>query len=972
MTGDSARRAVTRLGASDSAAAFAPQAIEAAADWTLACPLTLFDTAAMDSPATPLLPMPLLPMPDSVVWHIGPVAGGMPLLQSLTPFSITATTPLDLSSADALAVPQARALYLAATGHTLDGTGLKIGIMSDSFNVNGGEAAAIAGGYLPSASLIHILSEGPGGNDEGQAMAELIHSIAPGAEIYFYTAFNGETDFANGIAALASAGCNVIVDDVTYLDEAFYQRTGPVTLAAQQAVASGVDYFTSANNNGKNFYESTFNPMTYSLPGIGSVLTHNVSGGSPYEAMSLGSNARLTLSLQWSESYYASRYNLGVGIYSYNSGTATYSLVANLALGSIGGAGLEASGTLSNTAGTYYLAFYESASQLVSGQPITPGTFKLIMFNGSNAVINGVGSQTGSGTSIGHELASGVNAVAAVNVANTPVNGVSTPVVASYSAYGPGTILLAPDGTPLATPISAGAPAFAATDGSPTTVFNPFYGTSAAAPNAAAVSLLMLQADSRLVPTQITYLLSHSAIATASALNGGAGLVQADSAVQGALTAATTPIWTGQGGSILWSNPANWSNNALPGGSTVADITNGIGLFTGTYTVEFDLSLATLSGLLLDGGGSGALPVLQVDIGGTLDLSSLTLGWGSLNLLGSVVIGAASASPGAVVIGSGGTETVTAGGTASFVVAGSGGVLSVGAGGAANATHLLNGGTLVLATGATANNTSMDKGSAIGLPGLAYATGGTAVLNALTDVLTITQGGTISTLQLAGSYTGITFALASDNPAEAALGHPTGTLVKAQCFCAGTLIATPHGKVPVEALQAGDRVSLPGGGTAPVLWRGQQTVAGRFADPARFAPVCIRAGALAENVPSRDLHLSPGHALLIGGVLVQAGALVNGTSITQAATLPDRFCYYHLELPSHALVLAEDAQAESWLDGMEDMPFDNLAERAPNPHAPVAGMELPRVKSPRQLPPSLRRQLAMRAALLAAPLARSA
>ncbi|MCW3476725.1 S8/S53 family peptidase [Limobrevibacterium gyesilva] len=94
------------------------------------------------------------------------------------------------------------------------GAGVRIGILSDSFDVRGGYATDVASGALPAG--VTILQEGPAtGSDEGRAMAQLIHQIAPDAQIDFYTAFRGELDFANGIIALANAGCQIIVDDVT-------------------------------------------------------------------------------------------------------------------------------------------------------------------------------------------------------------------------------------------------------------------------------------------------------------------------------------------------------------------------------------------------------------------------------------------------------------------------------------------------------------------------------------------------------------------------------------------------------------------------------------------------------------------------------------------------------------------------------------------------------------------------------------
>ena len=116
------------------------------------------------------------------------------------------------------------------------------------------------------------------------------------------------------------------------------------------------------------------------------------------------------------------------------------------------------------------------------------------------------------------------------------------------------------------------------------------------------------------------------------------------------------------------------------------------------------------------------------------------------------------------------------------------------------------------------------------------------------------------------------------------------------------------------------------GEAKPVAWLGRQTVSRRFADPLRVMPIRIMAGALGDNVPLRDLRLSPDHALLVDGVLIQAGALVNGTSIIRESGGPERFTYYHVGLADHALILAEGAPAETFIDNVDRLAFDNWEE----------------------------------------------
>ena len=145
----------------------------------------------------------------------------------------------------------------------------------------------------------------------------------------------------------------------------------------------------------------------------------------------------------------------------------------------------------------------------------------------------------------------------------------------------------------------------------------------------------------------------------------------------------------------------------------------------------------------------------------------------------------------------------------------------------------------------------------------------------------------------------------------------------ALCFAPGTRISTPGGEVAVETLRRGDLVLVTDGRTRPVTWIGRQTISTRFGDPLRVLPIRIRAGALAENVPCRDLLLTSDHALLVDDVLVQAGALVNGVSIVRERNVPARFTYYHIELDDHSLLLAENTPAETFVDNVDRLAFDN-------------------------------------------------
>ncbi len=188
------------------------------------------------------------------------------------------------------------------------------------------------------------------------------------------------------------------------------------------------------------------------------------------------------------------------------------------------------------------------------------------------------------------------------------------------------------------------------------------------------------------------------------------------------------------------------------------------------------------------------------------------------------------------------------------------------------------------------------------------------------------------------------------------------------CFYPGTLIATPDGPRAVETLAIGDRVLTHEGAAAPVRWMGRQTVSTRFGDPMRVLPIRIMAGALGEGLPLRDLLVSPDHAVLVGGVLVQAGALVNDATILRQRAVPERFTYHHVELATHALILAEGVPAETFVDNVDRGAFDNWAEHeALYGHLPsIAEMRRPRAKARRQVPARILAMLDARAGLRAA------
>jgi Hint domain len=134
------------------------------------------------------------------------------------------------------------------------------------------------------------------------------------------------------------------------------------------------------------------------------------------------------------------------------------------------------------------------------------------------------------------------------------------------------------------------------------------------------------------------------------------------------------------------------------------------------------------------------------------------------------------------------------------------------------------------------------------------------------------------------------------------------------CFLRGTLIQTPGGEVPVEALRTGDLVQTLSSMCLPIKWIGHRKVkVGSSRERHMTAPVRIRQSSFDEGMPHRDLLVSPGHAIFVDGMLICVRQLINGTTIRQESEW-NLVEYFHVELDFHDILLAEGLAAESYLD----------------------------------------------------------
>jgi hypothetical protein len=382
--------------------------------------------------------------------------------------------------------------------------------------------------------------------------------------------------------------------------------------------------------------------------------------------------------------------------------------------------------------------------------------------------------------------------------------------------------------------------------------------------------------------------------------------------------------------------------------TTEAALNDALGAFNGwvtpgSYTID-------ISGTITEGTDGGGLPsdlvsisndnagvVLVIDGGGgTLDGASayrgLVVDAGTVSLA-NLTIAHSPATLGGLVIG--------------------GGLVELAAGVDPGPIRFSGAGSLRIDGAAPAGViTGLSAGDTIDLPSLTFQPGATAIVSGST--LEVASGGAIVDLNVTGLPNGQSFLTSRD--------AQTGTELVA-CFTQGTHILTPAGEVPVEQLRIGDRAVTRSGEAKPIKWIGIRSYTGAFASAnPNLMPIRIRAGALGDGIPRRELLVSPEHAMYIDGALVPARHLVNGTSVTVAGGI-DPICYFHIELDAHDVIFAEGAPTETFVDCDSRGVFHNAHEFAvlyPNDTAPRWQFCAPVVERGRRLA-AIQRKLAKRA-----------
>ncbi len=482
---------------------------------------------------------------------------------------------------------------------TLTGSGVTVGVLSDSFNcyaqyaapdsgvpVSGAEGYAYNGfnadyasdvttGALP--SVVNVLEEADCSNylfpdsanqptglpfsDEGRAMLQIVHAIAPGASLAFYTGDNSEADFANGIQALAGAGAKVIADDLGYYDEPFFQD-GLLAQAIDTVESQGVAYFSAAGNDQEtpSYVNSTpsFGTLSSSAPNAGEhLLNFDATGKTtvtslPVTIPALPPGDFVAVVVEWDQPYVTG---------SPNSGGATSQIDLCLTAATGSDVLLNYDNTVASCSGANAVGDDPYQVMIIANPAVGSNNTRSETINIQVGLVNGTPpgriivdvEDDGQGSTIkqfspngptiqGHPGAAGAAAVGAAFYFDTPRCGTSPATIEPYSSAGGAPILFDTTGARLATQIVRQKPDFVGPDGvnntflgftlasdSPpypstglltTTITecqnNPsypnFFGTSAATPHAAAIAALMLQANSAVTPTAIYSALRSTAV----------------------------------------------------------------------------------------------------------------------------------------------------------------------------------------------------------------------------------------------------------------------------------------------------------------------------------------------------------------------------------------------------------------------------------------------------------------------------
>jgi subtilisin family serine protease len=435
---------------------------------------------------------------------------------------------------------------LGRTQFAVDGSGVRVGILSDSFDCASGPFAPdqsftragqdIVNGDLPmGVRVLQDLHSVPDAEctDEGRAMGQIVHDVAPGAALSFQTALTGEEEFAAAITALANDGARIIVDDVGYYTEPMFED-GVVARAVDDVVARGVAYFSAAGNEGRQSYQGPFRSAgRRGLAGM----RHNFATGAGVadtQHLTVPPGAVSLLALGWDQTSYSASGGHGSqsdldAIFYNTDGTpvepctdAPGQLVCQLPgiTNNLGADAVELPIIVNLSERDVHVRL---GIELVAGP--APALIKYVWYDLGSAALGVDEFDTASGTVVGHANAAGAEAVGAsawyqTGAWGSPMRPSCVPAcLDSFSSAGGTPVLFDRDARRLTSPQPRVKPGVIGPDGGNTTFFNftlgfsvpgsseddafpNFFGTSAAAPHVAAVAALLIDRRMRDIAAQ--------------------------------------------------------------------------------------------------------------------------------------------------------------------------------------------------------------------------------------------------------------------------------------------------------------------------------------------------------------------------------------------------------------------------------------------------------------------------------------
>jgi len=556
---------------------------------------------------------------------------------------------------------QVRSTYQTA------GAGMTVGIISDSINasstVGAGSVAGSApgtltgtnpqaNGNLPASIMVCNIGDVGGSTDEGEAMMEEAYHLASGAAFAFAPCGSADTDMASNIGLLKTqAGCAIICDDISYLDEPFFQD-GPIAQAASEFVQGGGIYLTAAGNNANTCALATYMPVVSTTgghnakgaPNGNSFHNWGVNGSTApgYLPLVVQGGATIEVILQWNQPFQS--WGLGSGsasdfnLWLYKTASTTSSITSST---TVQGTAAAPSGDPfeiiqykngGSSNATVYLAvdYFGGVS--------TAQVMRVLVFTDGYSVTSPGNTVLSFGTSMGHATTSNVLAIAAMDYSASPYavepfsslgGWGSTGIPYYYSTTGQ---LLS------GAPQRRNKPDITAPDGVSVwnANFQPFYGTSGATPHAAAAAALSWAVQPTFTNLQIIAALQASAtdITTAPASTGpdpwsGYGLVNAFASIGTTLTSVSSVTTSSANGTyytgtipilVTFTNPVTVSGtpvlqlNTTPSASATYASGSGSATLTFNYLIQqgqMSAALDVASTAALSGGSlaSGSIPV---------------------------------------------------------------------------------------------------------------------------------------------------------------------------------------------------------------------------------------------------------------------------------------------------------------------------------------------------------------------------